>query len=460
MKNIKVIVLFLAISLNSLAQDDNYKGAAKMEVKTFWRQAEMFKNGKGSDATLGNMQKALAGVKEKDPAYNTTAMEEEVKKWKAGIDSKMESSKSEEQKAAEKKIAEVSYAGPAKNNVESFWQNGSKSPENMSENELNVAIGNMQNSLNRTKEKDPAYNVAEMEKTLEKFKSQRKELQVAEANKYTGYKVKDSQKPSSISNDPGKLFEDLFENENLQAGAGMVTGEKLKSRMEQYNAKANKLISMDYSDAKIKHNRMSKGTINGMKMKTEKEINDVDVMLGKFRDKEAMEVGYYTIQFHLAYWDAAQKVFSEEGSYKEMYEKVKATADKMGSLESMKGKADANNTQYIKDTKLPAPVVKDAKLEKILTDGFNKKFSSQFKVNALKAVLTQDGWTTLRNPITSVITGRERSAKIAYKGEDGKCYVLIDYVFIHEEYIGGAFTNTKAVYNGLDGKEMLCENVK
>lgn len=460
MKNIKIIALFLGISINIIAQDDSYKGPAKMEVKSFWRQAEMFKNGKGSDATLGNMQKALAGIKEKDPSYNTSLMEEELKKWKEGIDKKMEGAKSEDQKATEKKMVEVGYTGPAKNNVESFWQNGSKSPDSMSENELNVAIGNMQNSLNRTKEKDPAYNTSEMETILEKFKNKRKELQIASANKYTGDKVKDSQKASSTSNDPNELFEDLFENENLQAGAGTVIGQKLKLRMEQYNTKAGKLLSMDYSDAKIKHTRMSKGTINGMKMKTDREVGDVDVMLGKFRDKEAMEVGYYTIQFHLAYWDAAQKVFSEEGSYKEMYEKVKATANKMGSLESMMSKADANNAQYIKDTKLPAPVVKDAKLEKILTDGFNKKFYSQFKVTALKAVLTQDGWTTLRNPITSVITGRERSAKVAYKGGDGKCYVLIDYVFIHEEYIGGTFTNTKAVYNGLDGKEMLCENVK
>ena len=98
-------------------------------------------------------------------------------------------------------------------------------------------------------------------------------------------------------------------------------------------------------------------------------------------------------------------------------------------------------------------------LEKVLIDGFNKTFSTKGAI-ALKAVLTQDGWTTLRNPLTSVIVGRERSARVAYKDSDGKCYLLEDYVFIHEEYIGGSFTNVKAVYNGLFGLEMLCENIK
>ncbi len=451
--------MILTLNSTMIAQDDNYKGPAKMDVKTFWRQAEMFKNGKGSDATLGNMQKALASVKEKDPAYNTTAMDEEVKKWKVGIDSKIDTSKSEEQKASEKKIAEIGYNGPAKNNVNSFWQNGSLNPEKMSENELNVAIGNMQNSLTRTKEKDPAYNTSEMESTLEKFKSKRKELQLAEANKYTGDKVKDGQQQQSISNDPGRLFEELFEDENMQTGAGSSSGEKWKTKLEKYNEKVSKLLAMDYSDAKISHTRMSKGVIGGLKTKTDKTLGEIDIMLSKYTDKESMKIGYYTIQFHMAYWDAAQKVFSEETSYKEMHNKVKASAEKMGSLESMMAKADVNTAEKIKNTKLPNPVVKDAALEKVLIDGFNKTFTSQ-GATALKVVLTQDGWTTLRNPITSVIVGRERSAKVAYKGSNGKCYLLEDYVFIHEEYIGGAFTNRKAVYNGLFGAEMLCENVK
>ncbi len=459
-----IFIALLFFHLTVVAQDEAYKGPAKVDVKSFWRQADMFKNGKGSDATLGNMQKALANTKEKDPAYNTAAMEEEIKKWKVGIDKEMEASKSPEQKATEKKLAELSYKGPAKNNVESFWANGTKPYETMGIVELNVAIENMHNSLERTKEKDPAFDAKEMEAALAKFENKRKQLKTEQANEYTGDKVRDAEKikakeDKKIMGDPGKLFEDMFENESLQTGAGSVTAEKLKTKIANYKEKSESLFAMDYTDAKIKHTRMSKGVINGMKASTNKKVEEVDVMLGKYRSNEAMEIGYYTMQLHMLYWNTVQKVFNEEPSFKEMYDKVKATADKMGSLESMLAKADANNTQYINDTKLPNALVKDAAMEKLLTDGFNKNFSSQ-GASALKAVLTQEGWTTLRNSITSVITGRERSAKVAYKGADGKCYVLTDYVFIHEEYIGGSFTNRKAVFNGLFGSEMLCENVK
>ena len=105
-------------------------------------------------------------------------------------------------------------------------------------------------------------------------------------------------------------------------------------------------------------------------------------------------------------------------------------------------------------------MVKDANMEKVVTNGFNKVYGASRNVSALKAVLTQNGWTILRNSLTGIVIGRQRTAKLAYKGSDGKCYLLPDYVFIHEDYVGNSFINTGAVFNGLDGEEMLCENVK
>jgi hypothetical protein len=83
MKTIQFILITLIMinTLNTLAQGDDYKGAAKMEVKTFWRQAEMFKKGSGSPTNLVNMEKALAAIKQKDPAYNTSALDAEIKTW-------------------------------------------------------------------------------------------------------------------------------------------------------------------------------------------------------------------------------------------------------------------------------------------------------------------------------------------------------------------------------------------
>ncbi len=61
------------------AQDPGYKGPAKMNVNSFWRQVETLKSGKGGSMAVSNLEKAMAGVKEKDPSYNTSAMETEIK---------------------------------------------------------------------------------------------------------------------------------------------------------------------------------------------------------------------------------------------------------------------------------------------------------------------------------------------------------------------------------------------
>jgi len=40
-------------------------------------------------------------------------------------------------------------------------------------------------------------------------------------------------------------------------------------------------------------------------------------------------------------------------------------------------KAEVNRIEHIKNTRLPAAVVKDTRLEKLLTDGFNKVYSAK-----------------------------------------------------------------------------------
>lgn len=137
-------------------------------------------------------------------------------------------------------------------------------------------------------------------------------------------------------------------------------------------------------------------------------------------------------------------------------------ASKYGTEEQIKSIAKTNKAVAIKTRKLPAAIVKDAALEKILIEEFNKRYGPAYNAKAVKAVLTQDGWTTERNTITGIVTGRNRTGKIAYKTQegDGKCYLLAGNIFIYEEYIGSSFTNTKVIYNGLGGDEMLCENVK
>ena len=457
MKTLSLIAAAFLFTITTFAQDANYKGPAKVEVQSFWRQAEIFKNGKGSETNLGNMKRSLDNLKQKDPAYNTGGMEIEFNKWKAEIDKVIEAGKTNEQKAADTKINETGYTGPASSQVKYFWNYALKSKD-ISEGEMNRNIGEMEYALKATKEKDPAYNAAEMEATLKKIKDDIKAKKLAEVRQSGGDK-RSSRPVEKESNDPTTLLEKLFIDKNISVGSTSDIPEA-PAKIEAYKARLEKLLSMDYTDALIKKGRFAKANISGSMAGTDRELDKVDSYLKEVREKTGMQYMYYTLQFHLAYWNATLKVFPEESSYADMYKKVNAAVAKIGSLEQLYVKAEINRIEYIKNTKLPAAVVKDANLEKIVTNGFNKVYGTSRNVSALKAVLTQNGWTIIRNSLTGIVIGRQRSAKLAYKGSDGKCYLLPDYIFIHEDYVGNSFINTGAVFNGLDGEEMLCENVK
>jgi hypothetical protein len=449
--------LFICAGLAAQA-DVDYKGPGKVEVQTFWRQADIFEKGKGTETTLGNMKRSLDNLKQKDPSYNAAAMEAAYSKWKAEIDKKTEAGKSGEQKAADAKVAESGYTGPAAKQVAYFWQYAMKITDNTGEGDLNHSINEMEYALKATKEKDPAYDASEMEARLKKIKDDIKAKKLAEVRQ-TGGDKRSSRPVEKESNDPAVLLEKLVIDNNISVGSTSDLPQA-PAKIEAYKAKLTKLLSMDYTDALIKEGRNAKAHISSSIANTERELDKIEGTLKDGRDKSDMEYRYYTIQFHLAYWDAAQKIFPEESSYANMYKKTNTAVARLGSLEQLYVKAEANRIEHIKNTKLPAPAVKDANLEKVLTNGFNKLYGAAHNVNALKAVLTQNGWTTLRNSLTGIVVGRERSAKLAYKGSDGKCYLLPDYVFIREDYVGSSFINTLAVFNGLDGEEMLCENVK
>jgi hypothetical protein len=457
MKSILLFVAGLLLYTTCLAQmDDTYKGPGKVYMQSFWRQVDLFTNGKSTEITLSNMKRALDNFKEKDPSYNTSNMEEAYKKWKAEIDKKVEAGKTDEQKAVDAKSS--NYKGAAKNQVKYFWDRALQPADKLSEGELNGNIRDMEYALKATKEKDPAYDASEMESALKKIKDDFKEKKLAEVRQTSGDK-RSSRPVEKESNDPNTLFEKLFIENNISVGSTSDIPEA-SGKIAAYKSKLAKLLGMDYTDALIKNGRKAKGHISGSAANTERQLDKIDGCLKQVRDRSGMEYMYYTLQFHAAYWDASQKVFPEESTYANMYKNVSAGIAQLGSLEQLYVKAEANRIEYIKNTKLPAPVAKDARLEKLVTDGFNKVYGSSGNVNALKTVLTQNGWTTVRNSLTGIVVGRERTAKLAYKSSNGKCYLLPDYIFIREDYVGGSFINTVAVFNGLDGEEMLCGNVQ
>lgn len=471
MKKVFTLFMLLGFCTGVFAQDFVYEGPARSEVRSFWTNAMGIpRSGKIAEG-VAIMEAKLAATKQKDPAYKTADMEAELNKWKSKLASapanKDNSNSNSTVPAIEvpKRIVNIAsltltspavgYSGPAKMYVSNYYKQQEDAKKFIVAGSFNTAqnkIEQMEKSLSQLKTKDASYNTAAMETEVNDFKA------ALETEKYNNAKAGAEEKNGEQLNlKADQLLRELFESTHI----GFSTGDEpvMPLRVQEYKDKTQAYLTLG---AKGTSNQLDyvKKLIDHHIAETNTEISLTDNLLAKGSGTNWATITYYTIQYHLAFWDAAKKTFPDASDFADEYNKVAAFATKIGSIEAMRSKGAAAELVKIKERKMPAAVAKDTKLEKLLTDGFNSRYGSSQHVTALKAVLTQDGWTTLRNQISGVVIGRERSAKLAYKGSDGKCYILPDYVFIHEEYIGGAFTNTKAVFNGVDGLEMLCENVK
>jgi len=118
MKQIILPIFCLFCIVNSHAQDASYAGPAKTQVKSFWGKIEMMKQGKSVNSYLIGAANLLKTVKEKDPSYNTSAMEADLKIFQDMV-AKQETELQKQN--AEKKAAGVK-GEEERNYFVDFWQ--------------------------------------------------------------------------------------------------------------------------------------------------------------------------------------------------------------------------------------------------------------------------------------------------------------------------------------------------
>lgn len=168
---------------------------------------------------------------------------------------------------------------------------------------------------------------------------------------------------------------------------------------------------------------------------------------------------YRHFQSYQSFWDAAQKIFPEEASFKTTCQLITSILEGLGTEENLKALVAKNAEQKLKDTRLPAAAVKDAALEKLFMNAYDQMYGESHKGKAIKAIIVSIDWQIQRNEATGIVTGRLRKGAIVYKNAEGQCR-LIEEFFIQQEYMGNTFTGTKSVYAVGKGQEMLCENVQ
>ena len=377
----KLAFLFWGIFLvtHLPAQPADYKGPAKVYVKSFYRELNHVQaNGLGS-SSVKNMERAMASVKEKDPAYNTADMEAAIKAWKE------------------------------------------KEAQN------NLAV------------------IAEDQKKKDKMKAQHDAAW------------------GKINAD--KLLEYLFRQNHI---VGSPNSDELLALINEYKAKTTELMAMDFGERNRSNNSLKMifatldseipGMANGKGVVKQAKPADNSKMTGD-AGVERVKKFFYLIQIDQVKWDAARKLFPQETNYEMMYQKYAAETAKYGSVEDLQKNIEKNNAEETKSRRLPAAVMKNAGAEKMMMEAFDKMYKANYKGSAIKAVILQSDWHSVRNELTSVITGRQRQFAVVYKGTDGKCY-LVQSVYLYQEFNGSQYANTIARYASPSGSEILCENVQ
>lgn len=319
-------------------------------------------------------------------------------------------------------------------------------------------ITQIDKELANIKTANPSFNTAALEdeiKTLKESLAAAKDKSNSERN---------AGQNATINNIKiKKLLDDVFNIGAFSFG----DLETAQAENDAYKAQANQLLEMK-ADLVAYITDMKKGNdyerfVGKMKTSYDRNFNTFVERIERILSQSTgagsnWKNAYYEMQAEQIHWYAASKVFPDEPKFAEAYQKITVLVNKYGGLDKISAQNTMNNTEKIKNQTLPAAVVKDAALEKMFVDAFNKRYAAEYKGIATKAIMLQSNWQTERNALTGIVTGRIRQGAIVYKGNDGKCY-LISIIHVYQEYIGSGFQNTKAVY-AQDGQEMLCENVK
>lgn len=359
------------------------------------------------------------------------------------------------------KAQNVNYAGAVKLYVTNYYKQLAEAKTHIQKQTFVAAktkIDQLEKTITMIKTKDASYNVSLMETEIKKLKE---ELAAAELDKTSGKQTSSAKTVDKIK--LKKLLDEVF---NISSFS-FPNLETAQAENDAYQAQVQELL--DTKEAlKAYLTEMKSGNeyerfVGKMKISYDRNfetfIESKEKILAQSTGSGSnWKNAYYEMQAEQIHWNAAQKVFPDEPKFAEVYQKITAIVDKYGSLDKISAQNEVNNSEKIKNTKLPTAVVKDAALEKMFVDAFNKKYKEEYKGTATKAIMLQSDWQTERNLLTGIVTGRIRQGAIVYKGNDGKCY-LISIMHLYQDYIGNTFQNAQTTY-AQNGQEMLCENTK
>lgn len=346
------------------------------------------------------------------------------------------------------------YTGPASAAVKAFWDEAAKLEQSNAAAEANsnkTKIATLARKIQEIKAMDVTYNTAAMEAKFKKLTET-----IISPKVKTGLVIQDRHEMALKSQQVAKILNSLFHIST------QVDNRRLKTivqEIEDYKKQLAEVLTMDTSGNKSEL-RQHFAQLKTSFKSAENDLLELDRRCREQTVAENADVKYYELEYNQAYWDAAQKIYPNEPDFKKVWQLAAKLVDGLGTIDDVHKLASKSKQQKINDTKLPLAAMKDAALEKMFMDAFDKFHGEEFKGKAVKAVLTSDEWSIERNNITGIVTGRVRRAVVLYKGKDGKCYLTANF-FLHQEYVGNSFSSTAtSKFPIMGSQEMLCGNVK
>jgi hypothetical protein len=170
------------------------------------------------------------------------------------------------------------------------------------------------------------------------------------------------------------------------------------------------------------------------------------------------EVAYLKLKAKHSQAKGIHTLFGQDKVIAQEWAEIDGYMSSVPSLETLKANAGKNNAEKVAAKRMRPAASNDPALVAEFKNAFiQSQFSESNDIQAIHVLTTE--WTIQKDKIYHRdIVGRTRSAEIAVRESDGKCYV---YEFdIIEDYNGSSYGKGHTWFKYPVKHEILCENVK
>lgn len=303
-------------------------------------------------------------------------------------------------------------------------------------------IGTLERSLESIKKKDPSYDISHLEQKL------------------TDLKLRCSNTKTETLTTRANNKEQYYTNVDAN---NKMTDYVRSSYLPKENAEALSKIDVTQLDME-EHKR---NMVSFTETTLERSGDDYQGVIDRFRVKVGnsypgeAEKAYEDFLDKKRYYDYAVKFFPGEPVLEKVKRKFQALFDELGDIENIKKTAKANGIKELAAVKMPAALLKDAKIERLFKTAFNEESKNRnYDRTLIKINLIDKDWIMVRKEFTGVLLGRKRYASVGYKqNNSGKCIMFRAYE-IYQQHNGSGFNSSLTNVSNIAATEILCENIK